>query len=407
MNDDELKEKLAEVPLPDQQAAEERAWDVVRAAYENELETEAVERGRAERKGMADSWPVLVSVPPRLRSWGFFVALLAGMVLITPARALVVNWVERAIHGPKAESISATVSPPGGGRLLVQGLGGTWVTAENGSRRLLGDFDDSVWSPRGRFVAAVDHHQLVALKPDGKARWALSRPSRVSLPSWNEPDGFRIAYIEGRQLRIVAGDGTADSPLARGVAAVRPAWRPGSTYDLAFVRPEGKVQVIRSSTGERLFAYPAGTRVEGLEWSEDGSRLLVWSKRSVSILDTRGRPVWRYTPKQSGRIEAAALRPGRRLQLIFLERGSQNRVVLTGPRHPRSVVLAAGGLADPIWSPDGTSLMVAWPEADQWLFLRGPKLGRVDALSEISSQFAPGKTGQEPFPEATGWCCSR
>jgi hypothetical protein len=271
----------------------------------------------------------------------------------------------------------------------------------------LGGFEDSVWSPLGRFVAAVDGRQLVALEPDGDLRWALTRPSRVSLPSWNSPDGFRIAYIEGRQLRIIAGDGTGDSPLADGVDSVRPAWKPGPAYDLAFARPGGRVEAIDTRSGDRLFSYAAPARVQGLEWSDEGSRLLVWTRRSLEILNSGGRVIWSYSPKPGRHIDAATLRPGSSQQLILLEGGRQSRVILAGPRQRPRVLLAAGELADPIWSSGGKQLMLAWPEADQWLFLRGAGLDRVDALSDVSRQFSPGTSGAGPFPRATGWCCSR
>ena len=226
-------------------------------------------------------------------------------------------------------------------------------------------------------------------------------------PSWNSPDGFRIAYIEGRQLRIIAGDGTGDSPLVGGVDSVRPAWKPGPAYDLVYARLDGRVEAVDTRSGDRLFSYTAPARVEGLEWSDKGSRLLVWTRRSLEILDADGRVIWSYSPKPGRYLDAAALRPGSSRQLILLEGGRQSRVILAGPRQRPRVLLAAGELADPIWSPGGRQLMVAWPEADQWLFLRGAGLDRVDVLSDVSRQFSPGSSGEASFPRATGWCCSR
>ncbi len=405
MRDDELRAALKEAPLPDPDAAEERAWQVVHAAFVSELE-EMAEEGRTERQGVAGRWDDLKKAPFGLRLGGFLIALVVGVSVITPARALVAGWVEDAIRGPKVESTTISVSPPGGGRLLVQGSGGTWVTDDDGSRRHVGSFEDSVWSPRGRFVAAVDDRQLVALEPDGDVRWALTRPTRVSLPSWNSPDGFRIAYVEGRQLRIIAGDGTGDSPLAGGVDAVRPAWRPGPAYDLAFARPGGRVEVIDTRSGERLFSHKEGGRIGGLEWSHNGSRLMVWTKGSVSILDSAGREVWTYSPRPGRSIGAATIRPGSS-QLVLIEAGQQSRVLLTGPGRRQTTLLAAGRLVDPLWSAGGKQLMIAWPETDQWLFLRGADLDRVDALGEIAGQFSPGAGERASFPRATGWCCSR
>jgi len=402
VNDEELKARLGEVPLPDHKEAEDRAWALVRSTYESELHTQAVEEGSS--KGVAVHRPDFRG--PAFRLWGLLAVLAAGIIVISPARALVADWVKDVVRGPQVESTKVSTSPPGGGRLLVQNQSGTWVTKDDGSRRLLGEFRDSVWSPKGRFVAAVDDHQLVALTPDGELRWALTRPSPPMLPSWNSPDGFRIAYIERRQLRLVAGDGTGDTVLASGAEAVRPAWRPGLTHDLAFARPRHRVEVLNADSGRRLFTRSMPGSIRGLQWSTDGSRLLVWTNRSVTVLDSRGHSVWDYASKPGKTVETAGVRPAS-AQVFVLERGRQTQAILTGPGERTSVVIAARSLSDPIWSPNGRRLMVAWPEADQWLFLRGRNLSRVDALGDISQQFSPGAGERARFPTATGWCCTR
>lgn len=401
MTEDELKARLEQVPLPDQEGAEERAWELVRSAYRSELETKAVEGSRSSKR--AGRWPLIGR--PVSRAWAL-VAILAIGVVVSPARALVTDLVKDVVQGPKVESTTVSTSPPGGGRLLVQSRAGTWVTNDDGSRRHLGDFEDSTWSPQGRFVAATDERQLVALAPDGEVRWALTRPSRPSLPSWNSPDGFRIAYIEGRQLRIVAGDGTGDTLLVAGVDAVRPSWRPGPAHELAFVRVGGRVEALSADSGRRLFSWTATGQVRGIEWSDDGSRLLVWTRQSALVLDSDGHAIWHHSSIPGSEIESARLRPGSN-QMIVVEGGGQVRVLLAGPRRPARVLLAAQSLADPVWSADGRELMVSWPDADQWLFLRGASLNRVDALTDVSKQFSPGSSGAASFPRTTGWCCSR
>ena len=66
------------------------------------------------------------------------------------------------------------------------------------------------------------------------------------------------------------------------------------------------------------------------------------------------------------------------------------RRLYTGPGH-------FTGLS---WSPDGKWLLVAWPDANQLLFLRtrGPQKAR--AVSDIRRQFQGG------FPDLAGWCCA-
>jgi len=398
---EELKARLEQVPLPDEAVAEERAWELVCSAYRSELEAGAAEGGRPRKKAGRRS---LIGRPAS-KAWALAAVLAIGVV-VSPARALVTDLVKDVVQGPKVESTTVSPSPPGGGRLLVQSRAGTWVTDDDGSRRHLGDFEDSTWSPQGRFIAATDERQLVAMAPDGEVRWALTRPSRPSLPSWNSPDGFRIAYIEGRQLRVVAGDGTGDTLLASGAAAVRPSWRPGPAHELAFVRAGDRVEALSVDSGRRPFSWVARGQVRGIEWSDDGSRLLAWTRQSAVVLDSGGHALWHHSTSPGSEIESARLRPGSS-QIAIVEGGGQARVILAAPRRPARVLLAAQSLANPIWSADGSELMVAWPEADQWLFLRGTSLNRVDALSDVSKQFSPGSSGATSFPRTTGWCCSR
>lgn len=405
MTETDLKTKLEQLEIPGPDGAEERAWSAVLTVYEEEI-TRRREEGQNSRIRSATHRAVLKRTPLAIRLGGFLAVLAVAVVAISPARALVADLVKEVFDGPRVSSTRVAVNPPGGGRLLVEGNEGTWVVETGGSRRLLGDFTDPVWSPRGRFVAAVDGRQLAALEPDGDVRWALTRPTPIRLPSWNSPDGFRIAYIEGNQLRIVAGDGTGDSPLTGGVASVRPVWRPGPAYDLAFARPAGRVEVVSARSGDTLFSYRMPAPIAGLEWSEDGTRLLAWTEGGAVILGRSGRRVWRYEPRGNRSLDSASLRPGGNAQLALLEGGKQSRVVLAGRgQHPKSL-LAAGDLAGLMWSPDGKSLMVGWREADQWLFLQGGGLERVDALAGISAQFSPGSRAAH-FPRLAGWCCAR
>ncbi len=59
----------------------------------------------------------------------------------------------------------------------------------------------------------------------------------------------------------------------------------------------------------------------------------------------------------------------------------------------------------PAWSPDGRRLLVPWPDADQWLFLRPRGRGRLTAVANIAGQFMPGTTSPV-FPRSVKWCCA-
>jgi hypothetical protein len=70
-------------------------------------------------------------------------------------------------------------------------------------------------------------------------------------------------------------------------------------------------------------------------------------------------------------------------------------VLFTGP----------GRFGDLAWSPAGDRLLIGWPEADQWLFLRTRGRGRVSAVANIARQFEPGATAPA-FPRSVRWCCT-
>jgi hypothetical protein len=62
-----------------------------------------------------------------------------------------------------------------------------------------------------------------------------------------------------------------------------------------------------------------------------------------------------------------------------------------------------GAFGDVAWSPDGTWLLVNWPAANQWVFLRG---SRARAVANIRQQFPRGD-GLGPMLQLAGrWCCA-
>ncbi len=63
-----------------------------------------------------------------------------------------------------------------------------------------------------------------------------------------------------------------------------------------------------------------------------------------------------------------------------------------------------GRFGDLAWSPSGNRLLIGWPEADQWLFLRPHGAGRLTAVGNIARQFMPG-AARPPFPRSVQWCC--
>jgi dipeptidyl aminopeptidase/acylaminoacyl peptidase len=402
MKRDPVGQALREATIPVPAEAEERGLGVVEAAY-------------AERQPEPQRRPVAL---PRLALAFAVATLLAGLVL-SPAGAAVREWVDDVVttSAPRPEPELAEI--PGGGRLLVQSAAGPWVVQPNGSRRLLGDYDEATWSPRGLFVAAVEGRTLSAVEPDGDPRWSVTAARRVADPRW-APAGERIAYRSGRTLRVVAGDGTGDRLLARSTAPAASAWSPLGDAGLAYVSSAGMLRVVNSEDGVDLAIGPAGTGVDEIEWGGGGAAILEKSPGALRLQSVRPSKL-EARPRIGGRrdlpvpagatVVDAALAPERRLVAAVLtywrDRGTRSSVVVFGPgaKRPRRLLTVPGSLGQVAWSPDGQRLLVAWPYANQWLFLPIGK-GQGRAVANVSRAFAPGERAAS-FPRVEGWCCRR
>jgi hypothetical protein len=99
---------------------------------------------------------------------------------------------------------------------------------------------------------------------------------------------------------------------------------------------------------------------------------------------------------------------GRHVALVRRDEATgRSQVLLVDPAHAlRATVLFAGPgrFGTPAWSPDGHRLLVPWPAADQWLYLR-PGGARLTAVAGIAEQFTPGRSGPA-FADVVSWCCS-
>ncbi len=235
--------------------------------------------------------------------------------------------------------------------------------------------------------------------------WTLARPA-VSDPRWYPPTGYRVAYLSGDDLRVVAGDGTGDRLLAAGIAHVAPAWRPGYPYQLAYLTGRHRVVVRDADTGRTLWSANPGAAVVKLAWTIDGQRLLALAPTTVRVYGASGVLTSTVTFARNGLAIDGALSPdGRTLALVL--GGTAGNVVTEDlrardPTHRR--VLTGRGLRQLDWSPDGRWLLVSWPAANQWVFVRVVGAPRIEAVSRIAQQFSTG-TGFT-FPQLDGWCCT-
>lgn len=368
-----MKRDLERVEIPEEHGARERAWKVLQSAF-------------------ADREPV-EHRPNRLRPALAFAAALAvvAAALSPPGRA-VIDEIREAVGVKRAQP--ALFSLPAPGKLLVASDEGVWVVQQDGSKRLLGDYREASWSPYGRFVVAARANELAALEPDGDVRWTLARPG-VRSPRWTGTEAdTRIAYIDRTGLRVIAGDGSGDRLLARGASGPL-AWQPGGDFVLAYVASRDIV-VFDVAAGRAISRYRPRQRIRSLAWSLDGrwllgttrSRLVLHSPEAVPV-NVRGLPS----------ISSAGFGPDETLAVLrdvelatFDPQRLQTR--------PRRLFAGAGPFEGLAWSPNGRWLLLGWPAADQWVFVRGD--GRsIRAVANVSEQFRSGT-----FPRIEGWCCA-
>ena len=385
MSESDVRDALLTVRAPDELEAQRRTWAVVRGAY---AEREPTPSRRYRLR-------LLVAVAA--------VAALVAAALSPPGRS-VGDWIRDRVAGEEPTE-PALVRLPSAGRLLVVSEQGPWIVRLDGSKRLLGSYDDASFSPNGLYVVATAGHRLVALEPDGDPRWTVTRPAPVADARWAPTPGFRIAYREGRTLRVVDGDGTDDRMLAGDVAPVAPAWRPGEGRTvLAYASADGRVHVV-GADGKRLWVVDPGSAPEQLVWSDDaGLLLVVTAGRRHPLYNVGGRPVGRALETPAGDdVLDAAFAPGtREIAYAAYDTDTGEGSIVLGSEQLQQ---GQGHLQDLVFAPTGNWLAAGWPEADQLLFLRLPGVSRIVAVPDIRREFDPGTTGTASFPRITEWCC--
>jgi hypothetical protein len=394
----ELQRELARIAPPNELDAQRRSWPVIREAFEA-------------REPVA--WPR--RHPRPLIAAAAAVVLLAA-ALSPPGRALVSD-VRDAIGREQIATPKPVLSSlPARGVLLVDAPTGPWIVRPDGSKRLLGRYEEASWSPHAQYVVVSRRRELRALDPKGVVRWSLGREGPISGARWSpEPAGrprdTRIAYLDDRSLRVVAGDGTDDALLLPRVAPTAPAWRPGADHELAFVSARGRVALVQTDSGETRWRTRIGEPPRQLAWSDDGQRLLALGERVLRVFDGDGRQLW-ATRVPLGPSGVAFERRNHRFVLIrwVPETGRSELVLFEAEDEPgeeRTLFSAAGNFGGLAVSPNGRWLLVGWVNADQWLFLRLDRL-RVRAISGVAEQFGSSAV-QGPlssvFPSAVSWCC--
>jgi hypothetical protein len=316
--------------------------------------------------------------------------VVAAAAFSSPGRA-VLRSLQHAVRGEKSAK-PALYSLPSPGRLLVVSNRGVWIASADGSKRFLGAYVDASWSPHGRFVVAAQPTGIAALDPKGHVHWTLSRPD-AHLPSWGGGAvDTRIAYLTASRLHVVAGDGTGDIDAGGlpAAARVRPAWRPGVPFVVAYADTRGRVYAY-DLTGALLWRSAPLPQPRSLEWSSDGRDVLVLTRGEIVVL-RGGKPV----VLRHERATAAAFRPRTHAYAEIRRRNGTSEVLLG----KRVLFRGPGEFHQLAWSPDGHWLLVTWPTAGQWIFVRVGGRPRIVAVSAIARQF-----DSTTFPSVAGWCC--
>jgi RNA polymerase sigma-70 factor (ECF subfamily) len=387
----DLQGYLFSIPLPDERAAEERAWEVVRTAF-------AAREPASGRRRL------------KLR-WLAFALVVAGGVAIalTPARDTIWDWAqdvagqaEPATTGPPPLETGSPLPAPG--QLLVAAGGGVAVVEQDGTWRELGSYEGATWSPDGTFVTAWTTRRLDALDSTGRGgvQWSIEHRA-IADAAWSA-SGFRVAYLSGRMLRVVGANGTEDRRLARPVGEVAPAWRPGEQELLAYADPKGRVILVDAETAEQQSRIQASQAVVALGWTADGRRLAVLGQRELRLYDFPGklRATVPFDDDSSG--TGLAPRPGadELAYAVYSALSGRSSVYLVAGRSGASQLLFAGTgrLETLVWSPDGDYLLLAWRAADQWLFIPPSRTRPVTVKAAVSDL-----GGGAGYPEPLGWCC--
>jgi hypothetical protein len=125
----------------------------------------------------------------------------------------------------------------------------------------------------------------------------------------------------------------------------------------------------------------------------------VLGHQSVSVYSASGRVIGRTpTPGVATAVAFAphshrfALTAGQAVLLVDAD-------TLQFPSRP--LFTGAPALGGATWSPNGGWLLIAWPAADQLVFVRVGGMPKLDAVSNVSRQFL-----SPTFPGIAGWTVS-
>ena len=392
MDEATLRRGLASVVVPGELEARRRSWQITRTSF--------AERERLPAPVVSGRWAAVLSAA---------LLIVVAAALSPPGRAMIGDL--RDAIGRDQVKIESTqpslFSLPAKGRLLVDSSRGPWVVQPNGSKRLLGSYRESSWSPFGVYVVGAKENALETLEPSGRLHWSLARPDVHGARWGGTKSDTRVAYLSGDSLHVVAGDGTGDRVLVKHVADVAPAWKPGSEHVLAFATPTGRVRLIDTDSGDIRGGWRGAAKQ--LAFSADGTLIGARRDRAIDIHRENALRVTTIRPASTGsRFVDAAWAPAKpEIAYVTYDPDALRSTVWTAGNSGRApsqqLFSGAGRISQVAWSPNGKWVMVAWEAADQWLFVRAGGTKAV-TRSSITEQLNGSSSGD--FPVVAGWCCA-
>ena len=286
------------------------------------------------------------------------------------------NFVSDVVGIGEEDAKPALRSPPAAGELLVESEQGPWIVREDGSKRLLGDYEEASWSPRGLYVAATDGRELLAVEPDGTCDGRSPRPRDVHDPRWA---GWRHADRLSQRRGPLGGQRRRQRSATDRPQRADRSRRNGAAIGEGQARARRRLSTsLPTATDEARSGLSTATPatdsqcqdVQPLPRRARENRLGDRSRRSPPGIDPRRRARRESWSPAVGRARfCSRARPAHRPDLVA--------------RRPLAARRLAGGRP-----------MAVHPDQ---------ALGRGDRDRPISEQFAPGATGAASFPRVSGW----
>ena len=155
--------------------------------------------------------------------------------------------------------------------------------------------------------------------------------------------------------------------------------------------------MVHASRGSEPPLQGSDMRPRKLEWSSDGKLLLVFKPYATRVYDMRGKVVAQDDPSDATFDRDAAFVPGTHQVLAIRAAGGSSNVFRF--HDGRQVFNGYGVFRQLVFSPGGRWLMITWPTANQWVFVRShPR--KIVGAARISNQFGG-------YPSIASWCCAR